>query len=84
MISINNLIIDRIGRNEIGHMSVSLNITLIIGLLFGLIHGATIAFIIGAAKEISDDYETNNHFSWRDMLYNAIGIAVGILILIMI
>ena len=84
MISINNLIIDRIGRNEIGHMSVSLNITLIIGLLFGVIHGAVLAFITGTVKEISDGMEDNNHFSWRDMLYNAIGIVVGILILVMI
>jgi len=68
--SINKLIIDRIGRNEIDHMSVSLNITLIFGLLLGVTHGATISLMLGVIKEISDSTEIFNLIKLYRRFYN--------------
>ena len=82
--SINKLIIDRIGRNEIGHMSVSLNIALIISLFTNWQIGLVTGFLMGLIKEISDGMEDNNIFSFRDMMFNAIGLITALIILSLI
>ena len=79
--SINELIIDRIGRNEISHMSVSLNIALIVSLFTNWQIGLVTGFLMGLIKEISDGLEKNNIFSVRDMFYNAIGLLVALIVL---
>nr|WP_298414749.1 hypothetical protein [uncultured Halomonas sp.] len=33
---------------------------------------------VGAAKELYDDRQDDNHFDWQDMQYNALGCAIGI------
>ena len=82
--SINELIIDRIGRNEIGHMSVSLNIALIVSLFTNWQIGLVTGFLMGLIKEISDGMEDNNIFSFRDMMFNAIGLITALIILSLI
>ena len=82
--SINELIIDRIGRNEISHMSVSLNIALIVSLFTNWQIGLVTGFLMGLIKEISDGMEDNNIFSFRDMMFNAIGLITALIILSLI
>ena len=82
--SINKLIIDRIGRNEISHMSVSLNIALIVSLFTNWQIGLVTGFLMGLIKEISDGMEDNNIFSFRDMMFNAIGLITALIILSLI
>ena len=84
MISINELIVDRIGRNEIAHTSVSLNIALVVGLLTSPTIGVGISFLCGLVKEISDSFEENNIFSWRDMMFNAFGLIISLIVLLII
>ncbi|MGC3873573.1 hypothetical protein ACPF7Z_09920 [Halomonas sp. GXIMD04776] len=33
---------------------------------------------VGAAKELYDDRQSDNHFDWQDMKYNTLGCAIGI------
>lgn len=81
--SINDLIIDKIGRNKIAHISVSMNIMLTVSLLFNnLLLGITLSFAIGVVKETSDHFEDNNIFSKKDILFNSIGIFLGLIILL--
>ena len=82
--SINELIIDRIGRNEISHMSVSLNIALIVSLFTNWQIGLVTGFLMGLIKEISDGMEDNNIFSFRDMMFNTIGLITALIILSLI
>ena len=78
---INKYIVEKIGRNEISHMSVSLNIALIVSLLTNWQVGLVVGFLAGLIKEISDGLEKNNIFSVRDMFYNAIGLLAALIVL---
>ena len=78
---INKYIVEKIGRNEISHMSVSLNIALIVSLLTNWQVGLVVGFLAGLIKEISDGLEKNNIFSFRDMFYNAIGLLAALVVL---
>jgi len=78
---INKYIVEKIGRNEISHMSVSLNIALIVSLLTNWQVGLVVGFLAGLTKEISDGLEKNNIFSFRDMFYNAIGLLAALIVL---
>ena len=78
---INKYIVEKIGRNEISHISVSLNIALIVSLLTNWQVGLVVSFLAGLIKEISDGLEKNNIFSVRDMFYNAIGLLAALIVL---
>ena len=81
---INKYIVEKIGRNEISHMSVSLNITLIVSLFTNWQIGLVTGFLMGLIKEISDGMEDNNIFSFRDMMFNVIGLITALIILSLI
>ena len=81
---INKYIVEKIGRNEINHMSVSLNIALIVSLFTNWKIELVTGFLMGLIKEISDGMENNNIFSFRDMMFNAIGLITALIILSLI
>lgn len=43
--------------------------------------GSSISLSIGLTKELLDDQKVNNYFSWKDLIANAAGIAIGIVLL---
>ena len=80
IISINQLIIDRIGRDKIAHFSVSMNLVLIFSVFFNLLPSAILALVLGLLKEVSDRFEDNNIFSKADMLCNTLGVIAGVIL----
>jgi uncharacterized protein YfiM (DUF2279 family) len=42
---------------------------------------AGLTFAIGVSKEIWDGQKKNNHFSWKDLSANVIGIIVGVILM---
>ena len=79
-ISINQLIIDKIGRDKIAHFSVSMNLVLIFSVFFNLLPSAILALVLGSLKEVSDSFEDNNIFSKTDMLCNTLGVIAGVIL----
>ena len=76
-----NTIFKKIGLSAILHISVSYNICLTVALLASLSYGIIAACVAGLAKEISDHYEEGNYFSKKDLVMDAIGIILAVLIL---
>ena len=77
MTSINELVIDCIGRDKIAHFSVSMNLVLIFSVFASLYLAVILALFAGAIKEASDSFEEDNIFSKADMLFNILGVLAG-------
>lgn len=80
------LIGDKININadKIMHFTSCFLITFILGILFGVSFGIASSILIGVLKEIYDNMHPNNHFCWKDMLADAIGVIVAASMLIIL
>ncbi len=66
-------------RDKVHHMVYSFALAVAGALLFGAATGASVALVIGAAKEIIwDGFLGRGHADWWDMAANCIGVAVAV------
>lgn len=73
-----------INADKIMHFTSCFLITFILGSVFGISFGIASSILIGVLKEVYDNMQPNNHFCWKDMLADAIGVIVAASMLIIL
>lgn len=70
-------------RDKIYHLVVNVLMMLIIGIIFNIVSAIIVSILVSISKELYDEiYEDGSGWDWYDLIADAIGIVIGILILL--